>query len=367
MKIITVIFLVFFAAMMLAAQDYKLESSADCAVCHEAIYDDWQQSMHARSTAEADPLYQGMRAWASEETRGKSEKLCNRCHYPYSQIQDNKLISEDDTGRAVDCVYCHSIENVDKPARFSSTKYSARSNNKSDYHVIEARPHFEREALCFKCHADFTNPKGTHICITAVEYEGYAGEKGACNRCHMPLKKGLRSSASEPDSVHSHHFSGPHTEGFLKGTLKLTMAAKDKMVEIAIDNSDTPHAYPTGSPLRSVVLKVMGFDDSGKLVYQNWKSDPVAEDKQAAFVRIFSDEAGNAPVPPWRASEVKSDTRLKAGEQRMLSYQMPENVTSVKSALYFRLAPPQILKKLKIDDPYLNASHLIKECSLKLN
>lgn len=55
---------------------------------------------------------------------------------------------------------------------------------------------------------------------------------------------------------------------------------------------------------------------------------------------------------------------LYAGEVRILTYQLPENVKKAYVFLTFRLAPLFILNKLKIDDPYLKSAHLISEHQL---
>ena len=116
-----------------------------------------------------------------------------------------------------------------------------------------------------------------------------------------------------------------------------------------------------------VILKVIGLNKDGKIVYQNWQKNPVAEDKQAIFARMFADEKGNMPSPPWRAAKVAYESRLKSGEIRAITYELPQSVTKITAKVFFQLAPIPILTKLKIDDPYLKTPHLIDEITMELN
>jgi hypothetical protein len=184
----------------------------------------------------------------------------------------------------------------------------------------------------------------------------------------MPKVQGYKSSESDSFSdIHTHTFSGPHNEEFLKNSIKISGNVYGNELEIRINNSKTPHSYPTGTPLRMVILKVIGYNRDGKIVYQNWQKNPVEEDKQAVFARMFVDVNGNMPSPPWRAVKIGHESRLKPGETRNISYVLPENVSKVIAKLFFQLAPIPILNKLKIDDPYLRKAHLIDEIELVVN
>ncbi|MGD9489599.1 MAG: multiheme c-type cytochrome [Calditrichaceae bacterium] len=360
MKTVIVILLLIVLISGVSAQDIPPETNRDCAQCHSRIYDDWSRSMHALSTPEKDILYQKMMNWAVEDTKGKAAKLCGNCHMPFIEpsLAENP----------VDCIYCHSMATPAGRFSLSKTKYSAHDNDQSDYHKIEARDHFKNEQLCMRCHSKLVNANEVDICITGIEYESSGSDVKSCQSCHMPLVTGSKSDESTPDGmIRSHAFFGPHDENFLKGSLKLNLKYTDNRLTVIIDNSATPHAYPTGTPLRTVILKVAGYDAEDRIIFENWKNDPLTEDRQAVFNRVFEDSERHFPVMPWRASGVKIDTRIKAGEIREIVYQLPGITKKISAKLLFRLAPETILDHLRIDDPYLRKAHLINQSELMLN
>lgn len=356
-----------FISSFIFTQDYSLESSDDCAACHETILNQWEASMHALSTLDKDILYRGMYEWAKEDTKGKITKKCKNCHTPYFYLSDTVSVTNEVRERSIDCLYCHSIDSLHLEPKFSSVKYASNDNNLSDYHTIQKRDHYENEKLCMLCHSELKNPNQVAICITGDEFYNQSEHKNNCQSCHMPNVQGYKSSESDSASdIHAHTFLGPHNENFLKGSLKISGKVNGNKLTIEVDNLKTPHSYPTGTPLRMVILKVIGLNKDGKIVYQNWQKNPVAEDKQAVFARMFADEKGNMPSPPWRAAKVGHESRLKPGELRQISYELPEGVKTITAKLFFQLAPIPILTKLKIDDPYLKTPHLINELTMEL-
>ena len=359
---------IFFTSSIILAQNASLESVDDCVACHEEIVQQWQGSMHALSTLDKDVLYRGMYEWAKQDTKGKITKKCKNCHTPYFFLKDTLLVSQIDRERPVDCIYCHSIDSIHQESKFSSIKYAANDNNSSDYHTILSRDHFKNEKLCMLCHAELINPNQVAICTTGDEFYNQSESKSTCQSCHMPKVQGHKSAASDSISdIHAHTFYGPHNEEFLKGSIKISGVVIGNKLKIAIDNSKTPHSYPTGTPLRMVILKVIGLNQDGKIVYQNWQKNPVNEDKQAVFARMFMDDKGKMPSPPWRAVKVGHESRLKPGEVRSITYELPDEVSKISAKLFFQLAPIPILNKLKIDDPYLRKAHLIDEIELEIN
>lgn len=368
MVLLVRLLLIFLVPFMVLAQNKKLETAEDCQACHEDIYQAWAGSMHARSTLSTNILYRGMFTWASEDTKGAITRQCRNCHTPYYSLVDQDLVTLTDRERPVDCLFCHSLENLHAAPVFSGEKYSSKDNDLSEYHRIRAREHFSNEELCMLCHAQLTNPHEVPICVTGEEYYGLKEGQPVCQSCHMPLVQGYRSVESDSaDLIRSHAFVGPYTPQFLRKSLPLSARYSDEMLTVTIDNSHTPHGYPTGSPLRMVMLKVIGFDANNEIIYQNWRANPVEEDQQAVMVRFFADAGQNFPVPPWKAHSVRMDTRLKPGEIRTITYPINQEVKRVSVQLFFLLAPAPILNRLQIDDPYLRKAHLIDEISLTIN
>lgn len=361
MKILSYTIVIFFA-FTLFAKEYEIEPSDECATCHENIFEQWQSSMHAKSTRGADELYRKMMDWAVEDTKGKATKLCTQCHTPYMKLlKTDPLVTVQVSERPVDCNFCHSISDLDSAPVFSQIKYGPRTKEESDYHKVEMRTHFKDEKLCMTCHGELSNPQGIPVCTTGDEFYTGVAEKKTCQDCHMPI-------VLEKENEHrAHTFLGPHNPDFIKGSLGLEARTENRQLYIEIDNSKTPHGFPTGSPLRQVILKVVGYDANNTVVFENWINNPLNEDKQSVFMKMFEDKEKNFPVPPWRAANIKFDSRLKNGEKRMLTYIIPEGTNSIMVKLVFRLAPKMILDKLKIDDPFINAAHLIDQIELKMN
>ena len=361
-KIVFILLSFAFGALPLQAQLFKAEQNNVCADCHEDIYRQWEGSMHGRSVAEKDILYKSMMNWAVEDTKGKAKKLCVQCHTPYRALGEEQGVSKEDWKRPVDCVYCHSMDDLKSHPRFSNTFYGPRENDKEDFHKIEARGHFTDASLCLTCHAELKNPKQLSICVTGDEFMSRPDTSKTCQDCHMPVVHD-----DEGQEYRAHTFAGVHNPQFLRKSLTLKTSKTEKGIEVSITNDKAAHAYPTGSPLRQVILKVVARDKAGQIVFENWTENPLKEDKQAVFMRIFEDEEKKAPVPPWRASAVKMDQRFKPGETRRLHYALPANAAQATVKLVFRLAPLPILKRLHIDDPYLNKAHLIDEQTVQLN
>ncbi|MEJ2055999.1 MAG: multiheme c-type cytochrome, partial [Calditrichaceae bacterium] len=124
MKYLILIFIMFLFSNVFS-QGYKLESADDCAACHQDIFKQWQGSMHAKSTLDSDPLYRAMFEWASEDTKGKITLKCKNCHMPYYNLNDSLIDNNVIRERPVDCLYCHSVEDIHKAPVFSDIKYSA--------------------------------------------------------------------------------------------------------------------------------------------------------------------------------------------------------------------------------------------------
>ncbi|HID39702.1 MAG TPA: hypothetical protein EYP36_09340 [Calditrichaeota bacterium] len=360
--ILSALIAIFLVMVNVRAQLFTAEENNICADCHEDIYRQWENSMHGKSTAESDILYKAMLNWAIEDTKGKAKKMCVQCHTPYQALKEEEGITESDLNRPVDCVYCHSLENIQNYPKFSKTFYGPRDNNREQFHKIEKRTHFTDATLCLTCHGELKNPKQVSVCITGDEFMSRPDKSKICQDCHMP-----KTENKDGRSYAQHSFLGVHNPEFLRKSLSLKTSDTENGLEVAITNDKAAHAYPTGSPLRQVIVKVVAKDKDDNLVFENWKENPLKEDKQAVFMRIFEDENKNAPVPPWRGTAVKMDQRLAPGETRILKYDLPENAQTVTVKLVFRLAPLPILKRLGINDPYLYKAHLIDEKTVQLH
>ena len=95
------------------------EVSAEvCKTCHQEVYKQWKESMHAQSTALTDPLhgafYQQEAGSPTEEgVFQKSGKYppCMACHAPNAALaKTTKLDAKPAYSEGVNCVACHTLK-----------------------------------------------------------------------------------------------------------------------------------------------------------------------------------------------------------------------------------------------------------------
>ena len=98
-------------------------------------------------------------------------------------------------------------------------------------------------------------------------------------------------------------------------------------------------------------------------IWQNYKTNPLQEDPDAVFMRLLENDQGQALVPPWLATNVKFDQRLKPDETRQLFYNFPNpGGATIVATLYYRLAPPGLLTKLDLNrEPFSNVVTISSE------
>jgi hypothetical protein len=116
------------------------------------------------------------------------------------------------------------------------------------------------------------------------------------------------------------------------------------------------------------MLKVTAYDSLGNVIWQNWNNNPIEEDRSALFMKIMGDEQGNAPVPPWRATQTVFEKRLMPAEPTVISYRLEEEaIYDIEANLYYRFAPPFILQKFEITDPHFTQARLIVQKGMKIS
>ncbi len=90
----------------------EFKSAESCGECHQDIYQQWQFSLHAKSTTQKDSLFRGMYDLAIADTDGKLTGKCIVCHSPMSTVfQDNEqeaIFNQD----GVTCQFCHGATEI---------------------------------------------------------------------------------------------------------------------------------------------------------------------------------------------------------------------------------------------------------------
>ena len=145
----------------------------------------------------------------------------------------------------------------------------------------------------------------------------------------FPEKGGLYRDL---DEIHQHQMPGATDERFLKGAIALDVTAEFEGIELVVNtqvsNTGAGHHFPTGSPLRQVLLVVRATDSSGDQLLlieggelPDWAGDVAGEAGQG-FAKILRDTlTGEEPTfSHWRMVELVEDTRIPAQATSNNSY-----------------------------------------------
>ena len=360
-----------------------------CKQCHEEIYQQWQGSMHAESSALRDPIHGAFyRNVAGDPTQeGVTLKangkfpVCLKCHAPAAAMdKTTKLDAAEAYANGVSCVSCHSFaafkgtdttdgkplygvdayqidpNSLHGPSGITYTTERVPEGAKWPTPVHHPQPMtgnnaavFKSNDACMGCHEKRGNAHGVPLCRTGDEYRK-AKNFVNCQSCHMgvvtvPKLKDGKVVPGEFVTVADHSMGGGHDPKMVARGLAMDMQTEvsDKAVKATVTlRNRLPHDYPTGAPFRNMYLKVAAYDKSGKELWKNYKVHPIKDDPQAAFWYTLADDAGKPTSPPV-AKQVTSDTRLKPNEVRTLTYEVPRTADTAiirAEALYDLLLPP---------------------------
>ncbi len=383
-------------------------SSEVCANCHAEIYRQWRGSMHAQSTALSDPIHEVFYRQEVGDPRQEGMKhlqsgtfpICLQCHAPNAAIdQTTKLDAHTAYSEGVNCVACHTL------ARFKGTQgddgellrvgmqayersevlqgplgmnnaladllassddlfggagLAVSDSQRPNPHLgapvtldgktipalsMEGNPRLMKSSdICMGCHDQRNNPHGVPLCQTGDEFRA-SGSQVTCLSCHMPINAGLAD----------HSMPGGHIPSMVaRGVLfdvDVERAGDTLQTTVTLKNP-LPHAMPTGAPFRNVYFKLMAYDSSGTLLWQNAEGHPSQDDPQAYLSYALADADGQ-PAPPPTATQPGDDTRLQPHEERNLVYEIPASgVVLVRGELYYNLLWPSLVERF---------SHLPKE------
>jgi hypothetical protein len=360
-----------------------------CKQCHEEIYQQWQGSMHANSSALKDPIhgafYQRVAGDPTQEgvtmkATGKYP-VCLKCHAPSAAMdKTTDLDSAEAYANGITCVNCHAFagfKGTDTPegkplygidayhidaeslhGPKGNTYTTARVPDGATWptpihHPVPLKGSnstvFESNKACMGCHEKRGNVHGTPLCVTGKEYAGVNSFVN-CQSCHMavvtvPKLKDGKPVEGEFVSIADHSMGGGHDARMVSRGLAMQMDTEptDEMVKATITlHNRLPHAYPTGAPFRNFYLKVAAYDKDGKELWKNYQVHPIKDDPKAAFWYTLGDAEGKPTAPPV-ATQVLADTRLKPNETRTLVYEIPRTAETAivrAEALYDLLLPP---------------------------
>ncbi len=359
-----------------------MKLSKNCKTCHKVIYNEWIESMHANSSFTKDKLHNAMKiAFEHSVPEGETAGyFCAHCHTPMidnmMEVIGGKVIADANDPKiqeGIGCHFCHSIESVHDgmPSKYyqlsadGSVQGPGRSTMKTPIHDMKVNPLFETAEICSGCHGYLKNDKGVSICsLKEEEWDGVTN----CQDCHMQDVDGKPSSMSKRTTHKSHKMAGGHSPDMLNnaGSVMISSSRSDDAINIVVSvTNQTAHKLPSTMPLRMAVLKVTAKDKTGDIVWENFTQNPMAEDKEAVFIKVFGagDKMG---VPTWEADKIVMDTRIPAWSTITRNYEIPiDGVHSVDAALLYFVIPPDAIKMFHLEpDGYLEVPHVISMASV---
>jgi hypothetical protein len=365
-----------------------------CKQCHEEIYMQWANSMHANSSALKDPIhgafYRNVMGDPTEEgLRDKKGNypVCLKCHAPVAALEGKtKLDASPAYANGISCVTCHSFsafkgndspegkpwygidayevdsEKLHGPSGITYTTERVPEDAEWPtpvHHPVPLQGNsvalFKSNQICMGCHEKRSNAHGAPLCVTGAEYR--EGKNFvSCQACHMsivtlPKMKDGELVPGEFVSVADHSMAGGHDGKMITRGLAMEMEVEPKgktlRATITLRNR-LPHAYPTGAPFRNFYVKVRAYDKDGNELWKNYVVHPIKDDPQAAFWYTLGDAQGKPTLPP-KATQVLADTRLAPNETRTLKYDIPqlEGLAILRAEALYDLMLPPIKAKMK--------------------
>ena len=337
-----------------------------CKACHPVIYQEYQNSIHSKSSIYKDAIHKAV--WDKHPAKTKGDYTCAKCHTPsdHNLMSGKSKLSDNDIQQTepISCQQCHMIESVEKHTKanknilttkpktfFAADKalkgtkvlfkeeshffgmFSTKSG--SPYHDIDySNEGYYNGDSCMGCHSHKQNSKGFAVCDMEVKQ---GNSKENCVSCHMPQIQGSLANQKQ-SATHAFHGQSIHnsTPALLSKYVKLSIAQKSNGFDVSIKNEATHTLFP--QPLRLSQLRV-SIERDGK----------VLDLKTESFARVIG--TNGKPSMPWLADAIISDTSIKALETRKINYDtvLQAGDTIVVKFGYF-VVNPKAAKTLEITD-----------------
>lgn len=355
-----------------------------CRECHPALAAEWDSSAHAGSAQ--NPLF--LAFFGGTDVRGAgpagpgyrldfpgANGNCSSCHVPAMALA--RAYGSDPraaTGierEGIFCDLCHKVAaaRVDEfgghPGILSmefARPSAGRGLFYGPYDDVfpgdDSRdPLVEESVYCAPCHngAFWNTPVYTEF--QEWRSSDYAARGITCQACHMKADGSMARFALEskggvlrdPATVPSHRFYGMRDRAFMISAIDLGLAASwtgDALAaNVTVRNTGAGHAYPTGNPMRHMILRIDARDEGGNAleltegdVVPPWGgAGSPAEGNYAGqpgrgFGKVLVDASTypdrrdlrfpfEYPAPHWRPVRIESDTRIPANGMDVSRYQ----------------------------------------------
>ena len=362
------------------------EVSSSCSSCHEKIYKQFSESMHAKSFS--NPAFQAeffrkLLPLTQKDTSLSGEAAgCIACHSPVTFARTNGIVlSPKDVNpeiSGVECDFCHTVSGYKEPGP-GGGNYITRPGKiklgpfktESDFHKMYSELQTKSE-VCAICH-NRENRYGLEIISTFTEWKRsrYAQKGIQCQDCHMNLQGFLTGGQPVFDSgrasqnnlamspvrskLYTHQFPGAHSKTQVKGAVELDIKVEKALLQkgrevevlVLVDNSKSGHKMPTGSaelrmlyldltakagdnliPIQANSLYEGMHDVSGMGSFDREILGSEFPRGRRLYRAICIDEEGYQTLYSYDASEIIFDNRLNADEIRkeIFHFKIPEDI-----------------------------------------
>jgi nitrate/TMAO reductase-like tetraheme cytochrome c subunit len=286
------------------------ETAAGCGTCHSAIYDEWQESMHAQAIT--DP-------YARDLANGWKDTQCLPCHRPQplheNGIGERPLTRKTRKRAGIDCLSCHYI-NGGVAAPHADAKGPCNPIYTPEQASVE---------LCAGCH----NQHWTVNEWNASKYSKDGPDYQSCNDCHMPLVHEPVVDGGKPRDRRRHTWPGAHSPVELKKSVTFGLTREGGEIVASTTNSGAGHKIPTDARHRSYNVLVWFEDEVG---------NPVAGPIEIAEYRLYYRQMFHDP----------ESTQILPDETASARFAIPEGLAKGKAmAKIFYCLTPDIAGVLK--------------------
>ncbi len=385
--------LVALSALLLQAADIdpKFASSDNCKACHASITQEWETSLHAKSHYSKNELIDKTIDYMSMQTTLLRDQIvlnCSKCHNPritkekmglsemYSQAyggsggQTHKEITSKYAKDGVNCITCHNVDKIhDSDNARSRGKKTVEwmpsgimvgpfKDAKSPYHKTQYRSFFKEtpNKLCNVCHKTGESYYGHKTCDTNQEYAA-SGSGESCVSCHMgqPKMRKLTDNklSNKKRESRSHLFAGARNSDIVKDAFSMDVTQSSGEVFIKLANK-AAHKVPTGYGNRVI---------NTHITFLNAQEEVITKETYSMQAR-FGDGEGQETIAQL-AKETLSDTRLKPGEKRTVSFDKPQGATKALIQIQYRLIGKKWIEELGIKSKEYTQGYTIKQKNIK--
>jgi len=286
---------------------YPYEPSENCRGCHTVIFEQYQDSMHAKSFS--NPLFNALyfkeivpRA-LQDSTFMSDARKCLMCHAPVVFMNYTGLVATPQQAlkyeSGVTCDFCHTLSGYADTGDYLQNP-SGKKQGPLHGPLPGAPSHHAEESgflqvadYCGRCH-NATNHIGVEVKSTFYEWsESSYGKRGlVCQECHMDKNGFLKNGVAEFDSgvaaylnigsssreqrihkkLYTHAFPGAHSKSQLEDALQVEFRIGTRRASsrgqfpftVQVNNERSGHKMPSGSSdLRFMWLTVTATGEDG--------------------------------------------------------------------------------------------------------